>query len=127
MPHDTNEKLPRLSEAEVEIMSIMWKNRWPLTSTFIMEHLTSRTWALSTVMTALAKLCEKGFVFCDRSTRTNFYTAIISEEEYRSRESMEFLRTMHQSSISKMVTALNSTGEITEDEIEKLREILNQQ
>jgi predicted transcriptional regulator len=120
-----SEKFPRLSEAEGEIMAIIWGVNQPLTSTFILERLTSRTWALSTVMTALARLCEKGFVYCDRTTRTNFYTAVVSEEEYRGRESREFLKKMHQNSIASMVTALHNSGEITEDEIEKLRQILD--
>ena len=122
---NNTEKFSKLSEAEGEIMNIIWGARQPLTSTYVLEHLTSRTWALSTVMTALAKLCEKGFVYCDRSTRTNFYSAVVSEEEYRGRESREFLKKMHQSSIANMVTALHNSGEISEDEIEKLRQILD--
>ena len=125
MPQGRNEKLPKLSEAEGEIMEIMWKNRQPLTSTYVMEQLTSRTWALSTVMTALAKLCEKGFVYCDRTTRTNYYSALISEQDYRAGQSREFLKTMHQNSIANMVTALSNSGEISDSEIEQLREILN--
>ncbi|MCL2151209.1 MAG: BlaI/MecI/CopY family transcriptional regulator [Coriobacteriia bacterium] len=117
--------LARLSEAESEIMEIVWGEGQPLTSTFILEHLTSRTWALSTVMTALARLCEKGYLQCDRSTRTNLYSALISNEEYLEQESSEFLRKMHQNSIASMVTALNNSGAISEDEIAKLREILD--
>lgn len=120
-----NDSFPKLSGAESEIMDIIWGETQPLTSTYILEHLTSRTWALSTVMSALAKLCEKGFIFCDRSTRTNYYTAIVSGEEYRERESREFLKKMHRNSISSMVTALNNSGAISEDEIEKLRQILD--
>lgn len=116
---------PKLSEAEQEIMDIVWGTPQPLTSTYILEHLTSRTWALSTVMTALARLCEKGFIHCDRSTRTNFYTALVSGEAYRERESRDFLKKMHRNSIASMVTALNNCGAISEEEIAKLREILD--
>ena len=117
--------LPKLSEAESEIMTIIWAQSQPLTSTYILEHLTSRTWALSTVMTALARLCEKGYIYCDRSTRTNFYAAVISDEEYRDKESRDFLQKMHKNSIASMVSALNNSGSISDQEIEKLREILN--
>ena len=121
----TEKNFPKLSEAESEIMNIVWNQQQPLTSNYILEHLTSRTWALSTVMTALARLCEKGFIYCDRSTRTNYYTAVISSEEYRERESREFLQKMHKNSIASMVSALNNSGAISELEIQKLREILD--
>lgn len=28
-------------------------------------------------------MAEKGAVYCDRTTRTNYYTALVSEEEYK--------------------------------------------
>ena len=125
MANYTNENFPKLSEAEREIMNIVWPAQQPLTSNYIWENLTSRTWALSTVMSVLAKLCEKGFIYCDRSTRTNYYTAVTPKEEYLRRESRHFLKNMHQDSIASMVTALHNSGEITEEEIEKLRHILD--
>jgi predicted transcriptional regulator len=118
-------KRQRLGEAESEIMGIIWSQGEPLTSTYIHEHLTGRTWALSTVMTALARLCEKGFVLCDRSTRTNLYSALLSEDSYREQESREFLERMHGSSIASMVTALGNSGDISPDDIEELRRILD--
>ena len=121
------ESLPKLSEAEQEIMSILWRAEEPLTSTFILEKLTTRTWALSTVMSQLARLSEKGYINCDRSTRTNYYSAAISNEEYLERESREFLQKMHSNSIANMVAALNRNGSLSEEEIEQLRAILDKQ
>ncbi|MCL1852185.1 MAG: BlaI/MecI/CopY family transcriptional regulator [Peptococcaceae bacterium] len=92
MPKNQN---PKLGETEQEIMAIIWAEERPLTSNYIMDHLTGRTWALSTVMSVLARLCQKGFVLCDRATRTNYYTAALSREEYLGRESREFLEKMH--------------------------------
>ena len=64
-----------LGEAELEIMQILWSARQPQTAREILAQLQGkRPWALSTLMTALARLGEKGFVSCDRSTRTNLYT-----------------------------------------------------
>ncbi len=55
-------------------MQILWSAQAPLTARQILQQLGDRrTWALPW-MTALACLGEKGFVRCDRSTRTNLYT-----------------------------------------------------
>ncbi|MCL1852746.1 MAG: BlaI/MecI/CopY family transcriptional regulator [Peptococcaceae bacterium] len=118
-------KKPMLGEAEWEIMTIIWEEGRPLTSTFIMEHLAGRAWALSTVMTVLARLCNKGFVHCDRSGGLNQYTAVISGAEYRERESQAFLKKAYGNSIANMVAALTDSGAVSDEEIDRLREILN--
>ena len=115
----------KLSEAEQEIMMIIWEEGRPLTSNFILDHITSRTLALSTVMTVLARLCEKGFVCCDRTTRINYYSAAVGQEEYLEEASHEFLKRMHNNSIASMITALNRKGAISEDDIGELRRMLD--
>lgn len=117
---------PKLSETEREIMQIIWREDHPLTSTFILDQITSRSWTLSTVMTFLARLCKKGFVHCDRSTRTNYYTALISGAEYRERESRDFLEKIHDNSFASMISALNNSGAISEEELTELREFLDE-
>ena len=73
-----------LGEAELEIMQILWSARQPQTAREILAQLQGkRPWALSTLMTALARLGEKGFVSCDRSTRTNLYTPKVSARDYQ--------------------------------------------
>ena len=77
----------RLGEAELEIMQILWSAQAPLTARQILQQLGDhRTWALSTLMTALSRLGEKGFVRCDRSTRTNLYTPTLSAQTYQAQE-----------------------------------------
>ncbi|MDR2737313.1 MAG: BlaI/MecI/CopY family transcriptional regulator [Gracilibacteraceae bacterium] len=115
----------KLSEAEQEIMMIIWEEERPLTSNFILDQITSRALALSTVMTVLARLCEKGFVHCDRTTRTNYYSALVPREEYLEEASHEFLQRMHKSSIASMITALNRKGAISEQDITELRRMLD--
>jgi len=113
-----------LGEAEWEIMSIIWKEGRPLTSNFILDNLASRAWALSTLMTVLARLCKKGFLRCDRTTRANQYSALISGEEYREWEGREFLKRSYDSSIANMVSGLTKSGVISDEDIEELRNIL---
>jgi BlaI family penicillinase repressor len=112
---------PKLSEAETEIMAVIWAGEGQLTSNYIHDHITGHTWTLSTVMTMLGRLCKKGYVQCDRSTRTNYYTAVISEKDYRAQASKEFLEKMHGNSVDGMITALYNSGAISDKEFEGLR------
>ena len=121
---EKDRKNPSLSKAEWGIMTIIWEAERPLTATNVMENLVGRAWGLSTVMTVLARLCKKGFVHCDRSTGSNYYSALISGEEYRKQEGREFLDRAFGNSIANMVTALTSSGAVSEDDISELRRIL---
>ena len=91
-----NKKNKRLGDAELEIMLVIWDCTEPVTSTYILEQLRGRrNWALSTLMTTLSRLADKGFVFCDRTTRTNYYSALISEEDYKAQEGRSFLEKLY--------------------------------
>ena len=62
--------MKRLGDAELEIMETIWAEKEPVTAACILKNLKTRnTWALSSLMTALARLTEKGFVCCDRKYR----------------------------------------------------------
>ena len=53
----------RLGDAELEIMMVLWRVDEPVTSKYVLENLPKRrAWVLASLMSSLAKLCEKGFV-----------------------------------------------------------------
>ena len=121
------EKVKRLGDVELEIMQVLWKEKDPVTSSYVLEKIQGkRSWALSTLMTVLARLCEKGFVSCDRSTRTNYYSALVSEEEYKKQESSLILEKLFGNSVSDFVVALYHGKTITKDDLESLRKLIDE-
>jgi len=82
--------------------------------------------ALSTLMVSLDRLAAKGFVQCDRSTRSNLCTAIVSESEYKSFESRSFLGRLHGNSVSRLVASLYSSNNLNDDDIAQLRLFLDE-
>lgn len=118
--------LKKLGEAELEIMQVIWNSENPVTSNYILKELRGRRkWQLSTLMTSLARLSDKGFVNCDRSTGSNLYTPVISENEYKARASRYFLEKLYNNSIQNMVATLYSNKEIKDSDIEELRNFLD--
>ena len=86
----------KLGEAELEIMQVIWNSGNPVTSNYILKELQEkRNWQLSTLMTSLARLADKGFISCDRSTGRNLYTSIISENAYKTVASKHFLEKLY--------------------------------
>lgn len=116
----------KLGEAELEIMQVIWNSGKPVTSNYILKELQGkRKWQLSTLMTSLARMADKGFVSCDRSTGSNLYAPIISENEYKTSESRHFLKKLYNNSIQNMIAALYSDKAIKDSDVKELREFLD--
>lgn len=97
--------MKKLSEAEFEIMQVLWRHDAPMTSNQLLEEMgDNRNWKLASLMTVLARMAEKGAVYCDRTTRTNYYSALVSEEEYKLAEGTSLLE---KCSISRPRTSLH--------------------
>lgn len=118
--------LKKLGEAELEIMQVIWDGDNPVTSNYILKKLQGRRqWQLSTLMTSLTRLADKGFISCDRSTGSNLYTFIITENEYKAGASRHFLEKLYNNSIQSMIATLYSDQAIKNDDIEELRNFLD--
>ncbi len=119
--------LKKLGEAELEIMQVIWNSGNPVTSNYILKELQGRRkWQLSTLMTSLKRLSDKGFVSCDRSTGSNLYTSVISENEYKAGASRHFLEKLYNNSIQDMVATLYNDKAIKDSDIEELRNFLDE-
>lgn len=118
--------MKKLGEAELEIMQVIWKAKAPVTSGFILKELQERRkWQLSTLMTSLSRLVDKGFISCDRTTGTNLYSEIISENDFKAKESKSFLERLYNNSLQNMVATLYSNKAIKDSDIDELRKFLD--
>lgn len=120
------DKVKKLSESELEIMLIVWSADKSVTSNYILEHIKNeRKWVLSTLMTVLARLEKKKVLVCDRSTRTNYYSALISEDEYKTKVNRSFMEKLYGNSVSDLVASLYNSKTIDKKDLVELRELIN--
>lgn len=118
--------IKKLGEAELEIMQVLWRCDAPASSGYILKELQGRrTWPLSTLMTSLKRLADKGFVSCDRSTGSNLYNWVIPEEEYKAKAGKSFLEKLYNNSIQNMIASLYSSRAIKSSDVEELRNFLD--
>ncbi len=118
--------MKRLSEKEFEIMKILWEKASPMTSGEILEAFNGNLgWKLSSLMTVLERMAKKDYVHCDRSTRTNYYTATVAEDEYKAWKSESLLHKLFEKSATKFIASLCEKDKISKDEIENLKEYLD--
>ena len=119
-------KTKKLGEAELEIMQVIWNSNTPVSSSYILKNLEGRKWQLSTLMTSLSRLSDKGFVVCDRSTGSNLYIAAVSENGYKAKECKNFLERMYDSSIQNLVATLYGNQVIQDSDLDELRKFLDE-
>ena len=118
-------KSTKLGDGELEVMQAIWDAGEPVTASSILERVQQkRTWGLSTLMTVLGRLIEKGFLECDKSTRTNIYSAKIEEKDYKKKEGRSFLEKMYGNSIFDFVSCLYEGGSISPEEVSELKRII---
>lgn len=116
-----------LGDAELEIMQVIWASREPVTSSYILASLPKhRKWPLSTLMTSLSRLVEKGFLSCDKSSGTNRYASIYAENDYKAQESRNFLEKLYGNSVQNLITTLYSNQVIKDSDVEELRNYLDE-
>ena len=118
--------MKKLSEAEFEIMQVLWRHDVPMTSNQLLDEMgDKRNWKLASLMTTLARMAAKGAVYCDRSTRTNYYKALVSEQEYKLAEGSSVLETLFNKSAKDFVASLYQGKQMSSKDIRELREYLD--
>lgn len=118
-------KLPQISEAEYQVMKIIWKYA-PISTNEVIEKLVEiSTWSPKTIQTMLLRLVKKGALTYEKNSRVFVYTPLVEEEEYVAKESRSFLNRFYNGALNSMVLNFLENDKLSEDDIEELREILN--
>lgn len=120
----------KIPDAELDVMMVIWdadeKGECPVTSEYIMERLSGRHWAKTTLLNLLMRLAGRGFVKCEKSGRFNVYSPLAKRSEYLREESKSFLKKLHHGSLSSLVASLYDGGKIPEDDIKKLEKLIEE-
>ena len=120
--------IPRLPDAELEIMKIVWKCGEGTTSAHICQELEGKKdWAVTTVLNFLARLVDRGFISVRRNGKINIYTPLVDEEKYLESESRSFLARLHGNSLKSLVASLYSGDAISRDDLEELKRYINEE
>ena len=70
---------------------------------------------------------RQGISFLHEGGTANLYTPLVSEKDYRQRESVGFLRRLCGGSVKNLVASLSDAGALTEQDIDELRAFLDRQ
>ncbi len=114
-----------ITDSEYEVMKILWTAEEPLGLGEIMRRLPDNRWTRNTVATLLARLSEKGIAGYEKHGKVNMYFAAMKKEDYSRKETKSLLSRLYNGSIKNLVAALYEKEEITGDELDALRKMLD--
>ncbi|MCI8616051.1 BlaI/MecI/CopY family transcriptional regulator [Parablautia intestinalis] len=120
--------LHQISDAELEIMKIVWGNRSEVTLfPYIMEELAARgkPCQKNTLIVLLSRLMNKGYLSAKKIGRRNEYTTLVSEAEYQTAQTKNFLDKIYEGSAKGLVSNLIMGDLLADDEYEELKKLLD--
>lgn len=116
-------KIPR---TELQVMKYIWsQDNERVAAADITKFMKEEyDWKQGSTSKVLTRLTEKEFIRPEKEGRKTFYYSLVDSEEYLNFETQDFLEFMHDNSISSMISALNGTKQISDDDIKALEELI---
>lgn len=109
-------------------MMAIWnaKPEEEITASYISEILgEEKGWKKTSILTFLTRLVEKGYLSCKKSGKTNFYTPLVSYEEFTKKESKTILEKLYHNSLKNFVTSLYDGKKLSKTEVDELKDFLD--
>ena len=116
--------MKQLTVKEEELMHKLW-TREEMTARELMEMYPEPRPHVNTISTFLRILEEKGWVKHRTIGTTNLYKATYSEEEMGHKSMKSVVSKFFKGSLAGMISALIQREELTQEEINELRELVN--
>ena len=117
------ENLRKLSDAEFEVMKVVWANDPPISTTDIMKLLgNEKKWKIQSLVSFMVRLTEKGFLRSEKHGRERAYYPMISMAEYRKFETGHVVKQFHGNSFLKLVANLYDDESLSDKDMDELLE-----
>ena len=117
-------KTPRISEAELQLLQLLWEES-PLGATDIAERVPAeRGWGLATVKTLLSRLLAKGAVTAERQGRRFSYRPAVGRESIAAGQADRLVDRLFGGRVSPLVAQLAEQREIDPDDLDELEALV---
>ncbi len=130
-------KVPRISEAEWEVMRVFWSREagpdrpgteWDggLTALEVVDLLGRDDWKPTTVKTLISRLVKKRALGFRESGRVYYYYPLLTRDECVRAESRSFLDRVYGGALQPMLVNFIQEGRLTVEELKDLRRLLDE-
>lgn len=116
--------LPNISEAEWEVMNVLWKSA-PQTASDVISSLKQTDWKPKTVRTLLDRLVQKEVVGVNKDQKVYTFFPLYSQEDYQHAETKSFIKRIYGGTLQSMLVQFIQDDALSEADIKELRNILD--
>ena len=118
-----NDLAGRISDAELEVMKVLWEARRELPVTLIREKLQERKgWEPTTIKTLVSRLAGKG-VISQEKCGVFYYKPLVTEQEYNEWVTNNLVDKVYQGNVKNLIAALVNSDGLTPEDLKELREM----
>lgn len=111
----------KISDAELEVMRILWREKHAVSFSDIRTELSDKMgWEKSTIATLLRRLQKKGAISIQEK-EIHYYISNITKEDYIVLRKKSLIDKLYDGSTKNFVAALCQSGELTEADIDELK------
>ena len=115
----------RLSEAEWEVMEVLWAAPSPLTAADIAARIPEeRDWQMATVKSLLSRLLAKNAVRPDKDGRRFLYSPVIERASYVGEESKRFVDRLFGGRLSPLIAHLAGEESLSTADMAEIEAVL---
>lgn len=114
-----------LPDSELDIMLVVWRSGEPVAAPQLLEAL-EKPLTASALHSYLKRLEEKGFLRCEKEGRVNTYLPLVTEEDYRRQAGGAVLEKLYDGSLKTFAASLWDGGKLSKDDVNELREYLDE-
>lgn len=122
---NTTTDFDRLPDSELLIMKTIWGADTPIGTGKIIELINQNNdWSRSTIQVLLSRLCERGFLSMEKNGRLKYYTPLIKEEDYLSKETKTFVKYFYNNSYKKLIASLVQDHTLSDTDYDEILSII---
>lgn len=114
-----------LSEREWTVLNALWETDGAELGMLVNVLYPQTKWNRNTVLTYLTRMEAKGLARIDKSTSPHLYHATVDRESCQQSERQSFLNRVYSGSAADLLVAFLKEETISQEEVEKLRKILD--
>ncbi|MET0466965.1 MAG: BlaI/MecI/CopY family transcriptional regulator [Chitinophagaceae bacterium] len=118
--------MTKLAKAEEQLMELIWQQEKVFLKDLIEAHPDPKP-AATTVATLLKRMQDKGFVGYELLGNSRRYFALVNKDDYFSKHIGDMVKDYFGDSALQFASFFTSNANLSTDELEELKKIINQE
>ena len=115
----------KISDAELEVMKVLWENN-PLSANEIIALVQKgNDWTGKTIRTLIDRLCSKDQIAVDRTSKQLMFSPLITKKEYEKKMRDSLANQLYGGSVGQLLLNFVDSAELSEQDVQELKKLLD--